>query len=31
MCRSAFNKGQLLVAKADHGFADGAQHQTKDR
>ena len=31
MCDSKFKVHHYVIAKADHGFCDGAQHQRRDR
>jgi phosphorylated CTD-interacting factor 1 len=31
MCNSKFKVHHYIIAKADHGFCDGAQHQRRDR
>ena len=31
MCNSPFKMKHWIIAKADHGFCDGAQHQRRDR
>ncbi len=31
LCSSKYLRAQWMIAKVDHGFCDGAQHQRRDR